>query len=130
MSDVSDQQLIKLALNLQREADTLVPALLGAGELDVACLARMEFLRCQILTSKPVTPVDRLVIFGCMRAVVAFIWATVTVEHDDPATSLEIVRHSMGEVLLGIATLNPKLESDAGLSLEALGVFVDRKTLQ
>ena len=122
--------LISLARDMQREADTWGPRLVETGELDRDSLARMESLRQTLLLAKPENELDRLMQFGAIRSLVGFLMGLAASEPEHPADALRLILSGLVEIAIGLVPIGQKLETDAGQTLEDLGLFVDGRALQ
>ena len=122
--------LIEKAYAIQREVDIWLPHLKQTGELDEQSLARMSEIRLSILSAESVSDMDRLMQLGTIRSVASFLLTLTECEPDQEAEALALIKGCTMEILLGISSLRPKFEADAGARLEDLGLFVDREALQ
>jgi hypothetical protein len=101
-----------------------------SGELDLGSARRMETLRREIILSKPKDDLDRLMQLGAIRSVASYMLTAFDEMTDEIPESLMLFRDGIAEILLGIAALRPKLEKDAGQTIDELGLFVDGGALQ
>ena len=129
MADAQQANLMILARQMHQEADKWFPRLKETGALDYESLARMESLRRQLLSSTPDTKLDRLMQFGAMRSLVAFMLGLVTPPDDQDPAVLNMIQAGLYEVLLGLNALQPGFENDAGQTLDGLGLFTGKDRL-
>jgi hypothetical protein len=115
---------------LKREADVWHSKYMETGELDLDAFNRMGVLRRELIATKSEDNLDTLMHFGCVRAVVSYLYLGLEGEVEDASAILEEVRLGLVEILSGLHAIRPKLEMDAGQTLEGLGLFVDGKALQ
>lgn len=122
--------LIGKAYAAQKEVDTWLPRLVRTGELDNESFARMAQLRVSIISSDPVSDMDRLMQFGAIRSVASFLYSLTDCEPDEAVEALSLAQSGLAEILVGLNNLRPKIETDANATLDDLGLFIDRNALQ
>ena len=116
-------------MSLARAPPTL-PRLVRTGELDNESFARMAQLRVSIISSDPVSDMDRLMQFGAIRSVASFLYSLTDCEPDEAVEALSLAQSGLAEILVGLNNLRPKIETDANATLDDLGLFIDRNALQ
>ena len=129
MSELHPASLMVLARQMHREADNWLPLLERTGQLDRESFARMEDLRHELLAATPHSALDRLMQLGAMKTLLAFALGLFTLEDEHLAEVLPILHACLSEMALGFIALQPQLEADADQTLEGLGLFTDKTTL-
>ena len=129
MADAQPANLMILARQMHQEADKWFPRFTDTGKLDYESLARMENLRRQLLSATPDTKLDRLMQFGAMRSLVAFMLGLVTSPDEQSPAILNMIQAGLYEVILGLKALQSGFEEDAGHTLTGLGLFTDKHRL-
>ena len=127
---MSEFATMTLARALQREADGIVPKFHATGNVDLEAVARMEKLRHEIITADAQSPMDALMQFGCVRSVAGFLLGVARGDQEDPEATMALIECGLLEILIGLDAMRPKLEAEAGASLQELGLFQDRGNLQ
>lgn len=127
---MSDLITMTLARKLQREADAIVPKFHETGDVDMDAIERMESLRHEIINTTEQTPMDTLMVFGCIRSVTSFLLGVAQSDGEDSEEALSLIQAGLMEVLIGLNAIQSQLEGNAGATLIDLGLFQDNASLQ
>ena len=127
---MSDLLTMTLARKLQSEADAMVPKFNETGDVDMDAVERMGKLRHDIINSTEQSPMNSLMVFGCIRSVASFLFGVAQGSEQDSEGALMLIQLGLLEILTGLNALQPQLEYHAETSLIDLGLFQDRANLQ
>ena len=132
---IEQKSLIRLVREMLKQVDAL--ALTGkdlqfelADSAAAKTLQRLADLRGEVLSSTPETLLDRLMMFGAIRAIAQYLLAGVNALPEKDQDPLLQILSGLFEICTGLNQLQNHFEEDNGTTLAGLGLFTDQGCLQ